>query len=226
MVPCVVCKREFDLSCIKYHLSNSKTCKAKYPKDAWNSLLMKCDERQKFLEYNKKERFELAKQFAHLQEIRAKSKAWVASMAEHHKTFAERKAKSNNSIYMSSMLESMENIEWRNFSEDIKDEILAMEKEIKQLYDSFEEQIRQAALKVKDFQDFRLVGQVFHPLNGGPMHTEWYGKGLIMTKWKDIKTKIGKRVQEIADQINKPLKCFFCPSKEELCQECKQKKSK
>ena len=224
MVPCAICKRKFDLTFIKHHLYNSKTCAAKYPKDSWNVLLMKCDERKKFIKNNNKETSEIAEQFAHLQEIRAKSKAWVASVVEDNKTFKEQNARSYNSIHMSSMLERMENIEWRNFSEEIKDEILTMEKEIKQLYDSFEEQIKQAALKAKDCQDFESLAQVFDPLNGGRIYTKWYRKGLIMTKWKDIETKIGNRVQEIADQINQP--CFFCcPSKEKLCTKCKQKQS-
>ena len=201
MVPCAVCKREFDLSCIRYHLSNSNTCAAKYPKDSWNVLLMKCDERQKFIKNNNNENSELAKQFAHQQEIEAKAKEWVARVVEHNKTFYERHATSHNYVHMSGTLEKMEKIEWRNFSEDIKDEILSMEKEIKQLYNNFVEQIRQAALNVKELQDFASVGEVFGPLLGGNKYSKWHSKGLIENEWKKLYTKIGNRVQEIANQI-------------------------
>ena len=68
--------------------------------------------------------------------------------------------------------------------------------------------IDKVASEVKSFDDYKPIQERYDPLHGGIR-----GSGYLINKaWKQLKTKFGLRLQEIADEIEKPLRCFLCPS--------------
>ena len=88
-----------------------------------------------------------------------------------------------------------------------------MKDQINQLSDKIDQDINEAAFKVKDLKkNIWCVKQEFNKINDGK------------NEWKNLKTEIGNKLQDIADQINQPLECFFCHSKELLCQKCRMRR--
>ena len=191
---------------------------------------MKCKERQTFQKKSydrdykinileeKHKKMEQAKKERHIEFQKEK----LASI-EHYKARREKESRMTNRISKECLLQRIQEITWKTHTKAIEDEISSMKEEIEKLYLKFEKDIDNAALKVKDADNYNSIIEVFDVLYGGRK-----GQFLINKEWKKIKTKLGIRLQEIADDLNEPLKCFLCPSieSERYCERCKIKKIK
>ena len=119
----------------------------------------------------------------------------------------------------------MERVVWQKHNKDIKDEFSTMKQEINHLYEHFVKAIDKAALEARELSDYKPIGEKFNPLHGAnDFYEKRNGGNKMYYAWRDLKIKIGRRLQVIADEIQQPLECFICPSKDQLCEDCKVRK--
>ena len=155
---------------------------------------------------------------ARQQQSKERAKQHSASV-ESYKVEREKKSRLHNIIGKECLLKRIEEIAWKSHTPAIEKEVTLMIEEIEALYLKFEKEIDKVASEVKDFNDKKQIAERYDPLHGG-MRGSGY---LIIKDWKGLRTKFGLRLQEIADEIQKPLECFICPSIEDerYCEGCK-----
>ena len=142
---------------------------------------------------------------------------------ERYKAKREKESRLANRIQKEVFLERIEDIAWKSHTTAIEAEVNLMREEIEKLYLKFEKEIDKVASEVKSFDDYKPIQERYDLLHGGIR-----GSGYLINKaWKQLKTKFGVRLQEIADEIEKPLRCFLCPSIESewYCEGCKRRKN-
>ena len=173
------------------------------------------------MKHNYNEDYYLAKVLQEKEKARERTRSRNAKHLEDYKISMLDKCKSNNKFELDCHLGRIGRIPWKNYSPEVATEIEAMENECKEAYKFLDQEISQVALDVKKAESFKSAGKLF-----GRLYGTKHDENLIRHTWKKYKIKHGTRLQEIADQINQPLKCFFCPSKEVLCKRCENKKTK
>ena len=230
IVTCQVCEGKFDFKDILLHISHSKPCEAAYPKEDLNILTMKIQERRQHLKKNDYEESYAGAMAASQQEREQTRQRRSIEFQKRHlesvesyKAGREKASRLYNKIGKECLLERIEEIPWINHTAVIEAEVALMKEEIEALFLRFEKEIDKVASEVKSFNDYNPIAEKYDPLHGG-------GRGsgyLIINDWKKLKTKFGLRLQEIADEIQKPIKCFLCPSIEDerYCERCKSRKN-
>ena len=202
-VVCTACKREFDLNRIKYHLSNSKACFMKYPREALNALLLKNEERKAFFHKNSQEDINVAKTFAQKQKAQDAANAARAKTVAWWKKDQEERTRKSNLSSMKQLKRKIEEIELKDLSEDITHKLANLKSEINALYEEIEKNIDAAAMTAKDYQDINSIADAYYTIVGdGNKKRMW--NSVIQSKYYEIHDKLKNVLKENAHNINQP----------------------
>ena len=229
MVKCEVCKEDFDLKSILNHLAKSKDCQSSYSKNSLEAIKAKCEEKNLFKDRNYQEEYYYHHTKRAIEEEKRKQKEkqkekYREKCARQNDNYIEYKSKnlrSKNQVHFKCHLERIEKISWTDIADEIIDEISSMKQETKDTFTKLEDAINAAILaaeKERPQASIRISGKILTELAGNKQ-----SKNIIFNTWRNIELKHGTRLQEIADEINQPFQCFFCPSKDRLCESCEEK---
>ena len=202
-VSCAVCKRKFDLNRIKYHLSNSNQCLNKFPREALNTLLLKNEERKRFVKQTHKEETDVAELFTKKQKARDAANAQRAKTVARWKKSNEENSRSTNFSSMNQLKRKIDEIETKDLSEEINQKLTHLMSEINELYKEIERNIDAAAMKTKDYQDINSVADAYRTIVGNGKKKSML-LHVIPRKYDEFHAKLKDVLKEIADNILQP----------------------
>ena len=201
-VACAVCKRKFDLNQINYHLSNSKECHTKYPKEALNDLLLKNKERKTFIKNNCQEENDLAKSFAEKQKASERACAAMAKSVATWRMEREKSCRERNLYSMKKLSEKIE-IEMKSLPENMNQEVTNMKSKIKELYEKIEKQIDDAILISKDYQKVNDIAKAYYSTFGVPDGKRYMLVNLISSEYDKLYETFKKPLKAITNAKSK-----------------------